>query len=972
MGSFQYGSLVERITTSSSSTVTLVNITQQNIVLTGSNQTLVLPSATTMGVGQFFNIYNQSTSVVTIEFNGGAAFTDAAGNSYGSLAPGKSLTVTLQTNGTSAGTWAVTASGSGGLTAWTASNPYTAGSVVLDGKQAYVALENFTSGSTFGADLVNGYWQLLNLPVTGRNYALTGNNFEDNTVGGWQVFALQTQVTFTVSALSSSIPVGAVFTNNSQTFTVTSTAASGATTLITSATGLPTSGATTLTSSTYTFTVSALSNAVPVGATYTNNSQTFTVIVAAASGATSLITSGTGAPTSTGTLTWGSGTLTNLTSIPGNITFSAETSNINGSSPSVTVSSSSFATFSAGNIPVTLPTYGAAFSMTAGLSSSGNAISGQYSLLVSNTSTDNLSAGQGIISEIYNIDKVDQAKVMQIVSSYMASGSNASTMNFSGTNSNTWAVYILDLTNNAWIQPAGVYNFVQNTTTLPGRLTATWQTPSNMTSFRIAILCINSTTASSPAVNTIQTYFDDFYVGPQTAPTGPAMTDFGNIPWTPTGSWTSNVTYAGKYKRIGDTLYADVTVSLSGAPNSANLAVNLPPGLSIDTTKLSASSPSGGQSSYGWGVAVRNGVSSFPLIVTYNSTTSVLAQAFNASGTYATENGVTQAVPATFANTDTVQLYFTVPVVGWSSNTAMSSDTDTRVVAMQETQAVPTATITSSDSLLKFTATPISDTHGGFSTSTGLYTVPVSGYYKVASGINVTGTFAAGNVTRLSFFKNGSQVNGSQNVFVMSGAITTVVVQTVGTILCSAGDTLGPYVSSSGTSPAVGNNSSTNFFNVERLSGPAVVAATESVNARYSFIGNTALPSGILETLSSTYATYTKIKDTHAAFNISTGVYTVPVAGTYRVTLRGSILSASATTGIMQANITQSGSATIQSNNNAPIAAASQLGSSQVTDDFNCLAGDTLTLMWGQNNGSSIALSNSAGYNSFSIERVGN
>lgn len=73
---------------------------------------------------------------------------------------------------------------------------------------------------------------------------------------------------------------------------------------LSAAIGLPYSG--TLQTQ-YTFTVTALTTATPVGSVYTNNSQTFTVIISAAVGATSLVTSGTGAPAGSGNLTHSSG-----------------------------------------------------------------------------------------------------------------------------------------------------------------------------------------------------------------------------------------------------------------------------------------------------------------------------------------------------------------------------------------------------------------------------------------------------------------------------------------------------------------------------------------------------------------------------------------------------------------------------------------------------------------------------------------
>lgn len=108
MGFFQYGAIVEQLATTVTATGTtaLVNTSKQNQVFTGTlGQIVVLPNATTMSVGQFFNIYNQSSGSLTLQFFGGAAFTDASGLALGSILAHTSIIVTLQTNGTSAGTW---------------------------------------------------------------------------------------------------------------------------------------------------------------------------------------------------------------------------------------------------------------------------------------------------------------------------------------------------------------------------------------------------------------------------------------------------------------------------------------------------------------------------------------------------------------------------------------------------------------------------------------------------------------------------------------------------------------------------------------------------------------------------------------------------------------------------------------------------------------------------------------------------
>jgi hypothetical protein len=123
LGFFKNGGLIEQLnviatatgtTNLAASTTADANLGKQIQVFTGVlGQIVVLPLATSMSVGQSFQIFNQSTLALTLEFNGGAAFTDAGGKNYGTINTETSLTITLQTNGTSAGTWAVSNTPSG-------------------------------------------------------------------------------------------------------------------------------------------------------------------------------------------------------------------------------------------------------------------------------------------------------------------------------------------------------------------------------------------------------------------------------------------------------------------------------------------------------------------------------------------------------------------------------------------------------------------------------------------------------------------------------------------------------------------------------------------------------------------------------------------------------------------------------------------------------------------------------------------
>jgi len=135
---------------------------------------------------------------------------------------------------------------------------------------------------------------------------------------------------------------------------------------------------------------------------------------------------------------------------------------------------------------------------------------------------------------------------------------------------------------------------------------------------------------------------------------------------TVTGTWTTNTTYLAKEKRIGDTAYYKISVNTSGAPNATQLFVNLPSGRVIDTAKIPNAVNSLGatdvyKSGSGWNPAG---------IITYNSTTQLRPYyGIGVGGVTGplTLGNITQSTPFVFAAGDSVQLNFSVPIVGWSN-----------------------------------------------------------------------------------------------------------------------------------------------------------------------------------------------------------------------------------------------------------------------------------------------------------------
>jgi hypothetical protein len=119
MASFQYGGLVEQIavTATATGTTTLTNVSKQVQIFTGVlTQTVVLPVATTLqSPGVKFELINESTQSLTLQFQDTTAFTDAAGISYTTIYPHQSLVIKLQTNATANGTWLVIGNTSAGV-----------------------------------------------------------------------------------------------------------------------------------------------------------------------------------------------------------------------------------------------------------------------------------------------------------------------------------------------------------------------------------------------------------------------------------------------------------------------------------------------------------------------------------------------------------------------------------------------------------------------------------------------------------------------------------------------------------------------------------------------------------------------------------------------------------------------------------------------------------------------------------------
>jgi hypothetical protein len=158
-------------------------------------------------------------------------------------------------------------------------------------------------------------------------------------------------------------------------------------------------------------------------------------------------------------------------------------------------------------------------------------------------------------------------------------------------------------------------------------------------------------------------YLNNVYVGPGTITPGAAVSEW--VSYVPTGSWSTNTTYTGQWRRVGSNMELRFSVEASGAPTAAVLTVNIPSGFTIDTSKLRL--PTGSNDEI-LGVAhlLDAGASHMRLgQVVYNNTSSVRFLAGNAAGT---DGNPDNNFPFTWAANDKLWGSASLPIAEWAGN----------------------------------------------------------------------------------------------------------------------------------------------------------------------------------------------------------------------------------------------------------------------------------------------------------------
>jgi len=468
--------------------------------------------------------------------------------------------------------------------------------------------------------------------------------------------------------------------------------------------------------------------------------------------------------------------------------------------------------------------------------------------------------GQGV-SYDFTIDSADLAKVLTVTFDYeVLSGTYAT---------GDLTVYLVQDTGGTptVIQPAG-YQIQSATVGTKMRQIATFQTSSSITSYRLC-LHVASTSASAYSLAV-----DNVVVGPQVVQYGAPVTDWQSYTPTFTGFGTVS-TQTFWWRREGDSVLIKGRFT-SGTSTAVEARISLPSGFTSDSTKVNGTievagffqSGDSGVVAQGVGASISVLVEPSVNYVTFSTRNSANSGLTKLLGTNLAANGVSYSFTAQ------------VPILGWSSSVQMSNDTDTRVVDMQvnaATAITPSGTIGTNfatSTTINFNKTPVKDTHGGY--SAGVYTTPVAGDYFVASRIEMAHTNSTGTFIALSVAVNGVEKvtqgikTSTTNAYAfVSGLVTGL----------NAGDLITIRIYSDASAKAF-TSSVVNDFTVHRLSGPSAIAASESVNAKYTISTATQAPGALTQ-----FNFDNRVFDSHGAVTTGAGAwrFTAPVSGTYTV-----------------------------------------------------------------------------------------
>ncbi|TGN09978.1 hypothetical protein [Leptospira bandrabouensis] len=436
--------------------------------------------------------------------------------------------------------------------------------------------------------------------------------------------------------------------------------------------------------------------------------------------------------------------------------------------------------------------------------------------------------------------------------------------------------YIIDDYTGEVIQPSNLYivqppNYAgSNNLNIPRKYIGTFQTSLTSQNYRLCIHVANSLGSRS-------LFFKNVKIWNQEKNYGAIITDWQT--YTPVTQGLGTISNSSlRWRRVGTNLEIRGNFR-TGTVNTDELRIGLPNGYVIETPiTASADVEVCGYMSRDASTILSN------MAVLSKNGQNYLTVGF--IGSDVNRNPMASVTGnGALGSSEDISLYASVPITGWGGTVQLSSQVgDGRsVVARYSTLSGTTAL---SGSTLVYVNKQF-DSHNGYNTSTGVYTIPESGVYLIQCADYFT---ASGNGIDI-------YVNGVIYRKYASYGTSAYSNNSVDLISCNSGDQITCRVAS-GTLSTNGGTP-VQFFSIAKLnSGNQAFAREESVGCEAYCATNRTIDS------STNLRWDTVTKDTHGAMNTTTGVYTAPQNGWYSLT--GYIQPTSSNSGFI--NIYKNGS----------------------------------------------------------------
>lgn len=270
----------------------------------------------------------------------------------------------------------------------------------------------------------------------------------------------------------------------------------------------------------------------------------------------------------------------------------------------------------------------------------GEVLRGLQSLKVSKPASN--TQGEGVAIPV-SLEELDKGKIQQLSFDFKTQGNYAA---------NDFRVYLIETTGPTVFTPIHQFQIPAGS----GTFRTAVMTNTNA-SYRIVIHCATTSTSTSSFI------IDNVSLGPNILPSANAVGT--SIPFVGGGSWTTNTTYVASYDRNGRMGTFHYKVSTSGAPDAVVLTLNLPSGLTIDTSAPGYNFITDGIE-LGSGYANDSGSAIYPIHAGYDGTNVKLS--FQGATSQTLQADVSSSGPFTFGSGDSVIVSFTVPIVQWTEN----------------------------------------------------------------------------------------------------------------------------------------------------------------------------------------------------------------------------------------------------------------------------------------------------------------